>query len=387
MAIGIAVALTAGCADWKSPAPKDTGTATLTPPTANQSKPTTGPLTLTPEPEIDKEPAHFDAADANRTLRWIAAVTQQWRQPATAPRTTEQSKAVQSALAECLRQKVKWNFPVEGLGADNALSLAPVRLTRFAGHSEKSPEMTLRVRPWNTVRSESLFVSPPHAWLSTISPGQGMISVQGQIAGIHTDNLYSWFISLSDLRFAPTSDVAQATPPEPPPPEKFDADNADNAYAWLRQRIYTTFDPYGTPGDRERKKKDVLAQFRPLTGTKVRWSWPTSVADEYSVAVQDVVFKDYPQQVLVLLSLHLKQPKRGAKGGQPVPGSRLEYSKEFRGAPGNTMINPETTAKIRDAKKSTVSGKIAKVSYTDGGVYPPRALEIVIRLDDVVIEP
>jgi hypothetical protein len=387
-AVAVAVVIAVGCGDTQTSTPKETrsseGAATLK---GGAGLKTAG-VEAPSEPEKDSEPPRFDPADAKRTLRWIGILTQQARQGnASGPKAAEQLKATQKTLLESLKQTVKWKMPVEGTGVDGTLTFAEIRTTTFPDRSEAHPAMTLRIRAWNSIRPNSVFAYPKYPWLSNVRAGQDAVTVQGLITGINSSDLYNWYVSLSEIQFVPDPD--SSTPPQPKDqaPERFYPDDADKSCAWLRQQIYLTLDPFGTAADLERNKKELLSQLRSLSGTKVRWRCPAAMVNEFGIVTQNMTFDDYQHQVSVAMTLWLKQPKITGKSGQSRAQSRLEYAKEFAWPAGTTKANPEVIGKIREAKSFTVSGKIAKVAAADGGIFPPRALEIAVRLDDVVVEP
>jgi hypothetical protein len=161
----------------------------------------------------------------------------------------------------------------------------------------------------------------------------------------------------------------------------------DKAFAWLRRRIFKSMDPFVAAGDREHLKKLLNTDLRTLSGTRVRWRWPAAVPADSAIALQDYMTVDYEYQVNVAVGLLLKQPKASDKSGPLIPAVRGEYAKVLLGAPGSKMINPEVTAKIRDSKKVTVTGKIAKIATADDRTFPPLAIEIAVWLDDVGVEP
>jgi hypothetical protein len=216
--------------------------------------------------------------------------------------------------------------------------------------------------------------------------GQDSVIVQGFVVGV-TAHENDWFVSLSDIQFAPASDTDTSVRTQTVLPDKMDPDDADKAFAFLRRRIFKSLDPLVGAGDREHLKKLLNTDLRSLSGTRVRWRWATEVPGEAAIAVQDHIIVDYEYQVSVRVVLLLKQPKASEKSGQVIPTMRGEYDKLLLGAPGSKMINADVTAKIREAKKATIVGKIAKITTADDRTFPPRAMQIAVWLDDVSVEP
>lgn len=375
--LAVAVAVVAGCGEGADRSPRSQNGTGQTPSSERRAK-----LESTrTEPEADSRPPRFDAADGNRTLRWIASLTEPFRKPAPARGgSADQGKAAREALAEAVRQTVKWKMPVEAVKVDGSLLFSPFRTTAFPDRSEKHPEIALRVRPWNAVQLESSFACPADPWRLALRPGSDSITVSGQIVAINTADLYNWHVSLYDIHFAPDGDAAPPPAPAIPPPEEFDPGDPDKSFAWLRQQLAPALDPFGTPGERERRKSEATARLRALTGTKVRWRWPSTVASDSAVATQDLAFADYSRQMAVAMSLWLKNPATPSPRQPP-------YIKAFAVVGKNKVIDPEVIAKVRESKKSTISGKVAKLLFAEAGNYPPQALEIGVRLDDVSIEP
>jgi hypothetical protein len=111
------------------------------------------------------------------------------------------------------------------------------------------------------------------------------------------------------------------------------------------------------------------------------------VPNDNSVAVQDVASTDYEHQILLATGLVVRPPAGAGKSVKLVAPGRSEYGKVLVGPPGSDVINPVVTAAIRDSKKATVTGKVSKIITNEGALYPPRALEIAVKLDDALIEP
>jgi hypothetical protein len=377
--VALAMAAAAGCGDGAVHTPPSADAAGNAAPAERRGK--LESVTRL-ETEADSGPARFDAASAGRTLRWIGGLTEPFRRPTpTRVRPVDQWKAAQDALAEAMRQTVKWKVPVQAVGGDGSILFSPVRTANFPDRSDKHPEITLRIRAWNATQLDSPFACPVQPWQSSLRPGQDSITVTGQVAGINTGDLYNWSVALYAVQLTPDADQAPPPAPESQPADGFAPNDPDKAFAWMRQQVYPTLDPFETPAERERRKKEVTARFRSLAGTTVRWRWPTAVANDFAVTPQDLVFPDYPRQLGVAMTLWFKQRKKSAASGQS------EYMKALVGSPKDPVVNPELTAKVRASKKSTVSGKVAKVLFAEGGTYPPRVLEIAVRLDDVVVEP
>jgi hypothetical protein len=378
--VAVAAAVLAGCGDATVRTP---GTANATGETASatgRARPESPNRQLRAEPE-DSRPPIFDPADAHRTLRWIASVTEQSRRPdPKRTRSADQWKAAQNTLLEAVKQTVHWKLTVDSVNGDGSLLFLPLRTTSFPDHSEKHPEITLRVRPWNTTQLDSPFACPAEPWRSALRAGQDSVTVAGQITGVNTGDMYNWSVALYEIQILPNTNAAPTPEPKSQSAEGFDPEDPDKSFAWLRQQIDPSLDPFATPAEREKRKKEVTSQLRSLTGTKVHWRWPIAVENDYAVATQDIIFADYPRQMGVAMSLWLKNPKSSSPRQPP-------YVKEFFGAPGSKVINPEVTAKIREAKKATLSGKVAKVLFAEAGAYPPRAYEVGVRLDDVLLEP
>src|SRR5579883_1711814 len=146
--MALAVAALAGCGDATVHPPASQTSTGQTAPAAGRPKGESPDRQIHTEPETDSRPPVFDPVDARRTLRWIASVTEQSRRPdPKRPRSPEQWKAAQNTLMEAVKQTVRWKLTVDSVGADGSLLFAPLRLTSFPDHSEKHPEMTLRVRP------------------------------------------------------------------------------------------------------------------------------------------------------------------------------------------------------------------------------------------------
>jgi hypothetical protein len=379
----LALILVNGCEVKPSTKSADAGAP---PATAADKQTMTAVVKAPEEPEVDKGPPQFDPGNAKRTLRWINSLVQQSRQPvANRSKASEQLKSAQTALSECLKKTVRWKIPFKEITVDGLLMLAPIPLTAGNG-SDKQPQTTISVRPWNSIRNDSLFLCPSYPWLSGLRGGQDAVIVQGLVVGV-TAHENDWFVSLSEIRFAPASDTDASVSTEPVLSDKIDPDDVDKTFAFLRRRIFKSFDPFVASGDREHLKKLLNTDLRGLSGTKVRWRWPTEVLGESAIAVQDYMTVDYEYQANVAVGLLLKQPKASDKTGQLIAAVHGEYGKALLGAPGSKMINPEVTAKIRESKKATISGKIAKITTVDDRTFPPRAMQIAVWLDDVGVEP
>jgi hypothetical protein len=386
IAVVLAVGIMAGC-DAKPASAPDKMRASPT--TAAQSRAKApSAIDSDDEPEADKEPPHFDPASGKKTLRWITKVTQPFRQ-ADANRlpTRDDEKAALSTLAQAVQQTVQWRVPVAKINDDGTLSFAPFRTTAFPDHSEKRPEITLRIRAWNSPRPDSLFAFAPEPWWAGVRAGQDAVTVRAVITVVNFNDLYNWFVSLTDVQFLPDAEPRTSATLENKPPEKFDTDDGDRAFGWLRHQLCLTLDPFVTPTDRTNRKQKFQTQLSSLTGTRVRWRWPTIVIDDSSVAVQDRVLIDYPHQLKVEVILALKQPKPAGKSGSARAVPRLEYAKEYFGPPGAKAIDPALVAKIRESKTSTVSGKVSSIKAESDKSYPPSLLVTGVRLDDVLIEP
>jgi hypothetical protein len=389
-AVGLATLFLIGCADKLSS--KSDSAATTTSPTTT-SRPVPEPVAVkTPEePDTDKRPAEFDPVDARRTLRWITAISEPTRLLASnRTKAAEQIKAAQKNLQSCLRQTVKWKLPLESVTADGMLTLGPVRNAGSTDHAGVHPEMSLRVRPWNSTRDDSLFACPTLPWLSALHPGQDRVTVQGEIAGVTTRDNYDWYVALTEIQFLQDSGdtgIGTALRSGARTPEMLDSEDVDRGLAWIRRQIYLSLDPTVNANDRERLRRKLVSDLRAVAGTKVRWRWPVLVPSDSAVAAQDFVIPDYEHQVSVAVGLLLKQPRASDKSSQLLASGGVEYAKVLFGAPGSTMINPEVTAKLREAKKATLSGKVAKIAATEDGTFPPKALQIAIWLDDVAVAP
>jgi hypothetical protein len=337
-------------------------------------------------PASDGRPPAFDPDDAARTLRWFASRTEQFRQQAL-PRAqvAERWKAVQKRLGDEVGKKVTWKLPVGQTEADGVISLSPLLLTDFPERTEQRPHISLLVRPWNSANLAPAFKRPAEGEPAAgVRPGQDSVTVQGRVTSINTVEGYAWVVSLYDLRFNPPPDSGSVLRSDSQPPEELDPADADKSFAWLRQQYHRVADPFASPQDRDRRKKSLETRFRGLAGTRVSWRWPVTV-DDNGVTVQPLAAYDYPTQMATAMGVLLRQPRQRGGPGQAAKGS--EYGREFFGSPSGKRLTPEETAKIREAKKATVSGKIFKVGAADGGAYPPHALEIAILLDDVELTP
>jgi hypothetical protein len=371
-AVALAVGIVSGCEAKQSSPPKETKSAESTP-----------VVQVPSEPVTDNEPPRFDPVNGNRTLRWIANVSVPYRQPdPNRVKAAEQSKAVQKALSGCLKQTVKWKVPLEKIGVDGTVWFLPFRTTAFPDRSEFHPEMTLRIRPWNFTGTDSVLMSPAYLWLSTLRAGQDTVTVQGRITEIYFRGQYDWYVSLSEVQLTP--DAITSLRAETQLFERLEPDDADKSFAWLKNQTFLTLDPCLTRDDRKRRQNDLASQFRSLAGTKIHWRWPTAVAGNGSLMVEDVVVVDYPQQLSVRTGLLLKQPKQSGKAGQPRLANLVGYGRAF---PESAAIGAEALAKIRVSKKSTLRGKIARIDHKTDGLYPPRYVEIAVSLDEVSIEP
>src|SRR6476620_5839567 len=114
-AVVVAAWLVFGCEDKRASTPKETGSPTATT-AVNQAKAETATVQILSEPETDKEPPRFDPTNPKRTLRWIVTLADQARQPAlNRAKATEQLKALQTTLSDCLNQTVKWKVPLEAV--------------------------------------------------------------------------------------------------------------------------------------------------------------------------------------------------------------------------------------------------------------------------------
>jgi hypothetical protein len=385
-AAALALGMVAGCQDKRATAPEEAGSAKATA-KENRNKPEPA-VQIQNEPETDKEPAGFDVTDARRTLRWIVALTEPFRVPdPKATNVAEQKKKADSALAGCLKKSVKWKIPLESITADGKLVLSPIRTGAFPDRSEKHPEITLTIRPWNYLGKESLFSGPSHSWLSTLRVGQDRLTVHGLITGISYVTLFDWYVSLAEIQISPDSGTSASIETGNRLPEKFDSEDADKAFAWLRREIYLAALPFGDRADRKKRREDLTAKFNSFAGTKIRWSWPAAVGPGDAVAVQDVAVDEYQYQMNVAMGLRLKQPKTTGKAGQARVSGSLEYDKGFFGSPGVKGVNPQVLAKIRETKKATVKGKIVKINFLYDSLDLPRAMQIAVNLDDVSIEP
>jgi hypothetical protein len=390
--VALVIGVVAGCQEKQAAAPEKTPADA--PATAARSPAKTSPVVdPNDEPEPDKEPARFDPADARRTVRWIASVTQSSRElDPNHPLTKQQLTATSNALAQALQQTVTWKVPVEAMNSDGTLVLGPVFTTKFSDHSEKHPQINLRLRAWNSPRLDSAFVFRSEPWLSSVRPGHDTVTVRGVVTVLnYAGSWYNWFATLTDVHFLPDSDpggsaTLENKSPAQTEPKEFDPNDADKAFAWLRHQLYFTLDPFVTPTDRSNRKQKLDAQLHSLAGTKVRWRWPTTVTDDSTLAVMDGESVDYPRQLKVLVGLMLKRPKSTGKSGPARAASRSAYTKEYFG-PGGMEIAPDLIAKVRESKKSTVTGKINSISAKSGPAYPPLAIELGVQLDDVVIEP
>jgi hypothetical protein len=309
------------------------------------------------------------------------------------PPTKEQEKAALKTLSQALQQTVTWKFPVEAINDNGTLVLGPVFTTKFSDHSEKHPQINLRLRAWNSPRLESTFAFPSVPSLSAVRPGHDTVTVRGVVTFLnYAGNLYNWFVSLTDVHFLPDSDPGTSAalenkPPAQTEPKGFDPDDTDKSFAWLRHQVYFTIDPFATPTERNNRKQKLDAQLHSLAGTKVRWRWPTTVTDDSTLAVLDGESVDYPRQLKVLVGLALKRPKSAGKSGPARAASRSPYTKEYFGPPGDMGLAPELIAKVRESKVSTVVGKINSISAKAGPAFPPLAIELGVQLDDVAIEP
>ncbi len=385
-ALAVAAVTLAGCG-VKIDFPQSAGRPAATGGVENRA-PTTGDSAgVAVEPATDRDPPRFDAFDAPRTLRWIATLTEPARGLAlNRRRRSEQGRAVQSVLADCLGKTVKWKLPVGGAGPDGSVAFTPLVLTAIPDRSPQHPQMSLTVRPWNAPRPESPFMCPPGAGLSRLVAGQDSLTLQGVVTGITTTDNYNWFVSLYEIQIS--SATAPAAPPEAakPPADGFDSADAEKAFAWLRHEHNLIYDPLATPEERKRRTRDLAARVRALAGTKVRWRWPTGTLEGSRGVARDLTAYDYPMQLPVVMSLWLRQAAASGKSGQAAGRGGSGFGREFilstgPGAPAGAAD------KIGAVDKSTVSGTVSLITSADGGTYPPHVLEIAVKLDDAVVEP
>jgi hypothetical protein len=381
----LVLAIVAGCDFNSASTPKNASSSTSS--TADKTaKAETASLHASREQENDKLPPEFDPADGRRTLRWIAALTDNFRHWTLSRTRSSDQKVVLSSLSKCLKQTIRWQVPVESVGADGKILFAPFRLTKFPDRSDQRPEITLQLLPWNKPILNPLFDCPPQPWLSNVRAGQDTITVQGVISGITFKDAFIWYISLIDVHFS--SEANPTIVDEQSPVENFAPDDADKSFAWIRQQCYVALDPSLQPPDRKQRTQILHSELRKREGTVVRWQWPTAVVDDNAVTLQTVQLMDYPKQLVVKTGVLLKQlASRSGKAPQSSAPSAQDYSSNFIGSPMNKLLGPDVTRKIRESKKSTVRGKISKILAADYGVFPPSALEIAVRLDDAVVEP
>ena len=181
--------------------------------------------------------------------------------------------------------------------------------------------------------------------------------MRGVISGITFVTLYDWYVSLTELQFAPDSDAGTLMKTDLRPPEKFDPEDADKAFAWLRREACLAVQPFGDVADQKKRRKDFSSKLGSLAGTKVRWIWPATIVNGNAIAVQDTLVDEYPYQVNFAIGLLLKQPKATNKSGQSCATSALEYAKVFFGSPGSKGISPEVLAEDSRGQKSYRKGE------------------------------
>ncbi len=385
VAVAVVAGLAVGCVE-KPPAPPTEQPATKAPDAASAPAAPAPPVAVV-TPGTDGRPPEFDPSDPGRTLRWFAVLTEESLRPGlNRQQIAVRSQSVQNALAQCPGKTVRWKLAVERTAADGGLAFAPLRWTVPPGRAGQPPAVDLRVLPWNAANLDPTFKCPPDAGLSNVRPGQDGVTVQGKVTAINVADLGNWFVLLDEVRFNPGPDAGSSLRTDNSPPGAFDTDDPDKAFAWLRQQFYEVADPFRTPAERGVKKRNAESRLRSLNGKQVRWRWPVTVTPDSRVSVEVVPFYDYPHQVSTVMGLFLRQPRSPGRAGQPAAARGLGYDREFP-PPGGTPFPAEVLAKIRSAGKATVSGKVALVTAADGGVYPPRGLEIAVRLDDIVIEP
>jgi hypothetical protein len=338
------------------------------------------------EPVDDKEPPHFDSADARKTLRWIVNLTGLFRVPnPNAPNVKEQAKAMKTGLADCLQKPVKWKVPVESKTGDGKLVLSPIITTNFPDRSAEHPKISLLVRPWNYKGNDSLFACPAYPWLSSVQAGRDSVIVEGVISEIVYSGAYDWYVSLLDIRFSPESDSGTSLKTNAATKQGFDAENGEKTFAFWQREISLATQPFGDSIDRKRHKDEIATKLRSYSGSSVHWIWPAAVAPGEYLSLNEPIVLDPEFQMNVATVVLLKQPKLTGKSAR----SRLvaEYEHGYFGPAGSKGVDPAVLAKVGEAKKALVKGKIAKVFYVDDSPLLPRGRRIVVHLDDVVVEP
>jgi hypothetical protein len=370
LVFAFALAVVAGCEEKRSPT---SGQVKITEPPAAAKLPI--------EPEPDSEPVRFDPSNAVRTLRWAAAITEPFRLPnSNRGKASDQAKAIRNAVSECLGQTVTWKVPVEKTGVDGSISFLPVRTRYFTDRSDAHPEMTLRIRPWNTTSPQSVFLCPALPELHTLRAGQDSLTVQGRITEFFFRDLYDWYVSLADVQFA--ADASTSLKTETFLTKKLDSADADQSFTWLRNKVYSTFDPFTPREELKRRKNDLASDVRSLIGTKVSWRWPATVTDSNKIVVEDMTAYDYSKQIAIRKSLLLKQPGRTSMTGVARVVSGPDYDKVVP-----LTVSAEAIAKIRETKKLTLKGKISAILDKSDSPLIPRSLEMAVALDDVSVEP